>query len=61
MKDLAAKNGFELVNVGLEEMDGFMASKTKLYTEGARPHGPGQEAAVSRAAQPLHLATPGNG
>lgn len=35
MKELAAKSGFELVNVGVEEMDGFMASKVKLYTEGA--------------------------
>jgi tripartite-type tricarboxylate transporter receptor subunit TctC len=35
MKELAAKSGFELVNVGVEEMDAFMQSKTKLYTEGA--------------------------
>jgi tripartite-type tricarboxylate transporter receptor subunit TctC len=35
MKELAAKSGFELVNVGVEEMDGFMKEKTKLYTEGA--------------------------
>jgi tripartite-type tricarboxylate transporter receptor subunit TctC len=35
MKELAAKSGFELVNVGVEEMDGFMQSKVKLYTEGA--------------------------
>jgi tripartite-type tricarboxylate transporter receptor subunit TctC len=35
MKELAAKSGFELVNVGVEEMDGFMAQKVKLYTEGA--------------------------
>jgi tripartite-type tricarboxylate transporter receptor subunit TctC len=35
MKELAAKSGFELVNVGVEEMDSFMASKVKLYTEGA--------------------------
>lgn len=35
MKDLAAKSGFELVNVGVEQMDAFMAEKTKLYTEGA--------------------------
>jgi tripartite-type tricarboxylate transporter receptor subunit TctC len=35
MKELAARNGFELVNVGLEEMDAFMAEKVKLYTEGA--------------------------
>ena len=35
MKDLAAKNGFELVNVGLEQMDAFMKERTQLYTEGA--------------------------
>jgi len=35
MKELAAKSGFELVNVGTEQMEAFMAEKTKLYTEGA--------------------------
>ena len=35
MKELAAKSGFELINVGVDEMDGFMKEKTKLYTEGA--------------------------
>ncbi|MGQ0652604.1 MAG: tripartite tricarboxylate transporter substrate binding protein [Betaproteobacteria bacterium] len=35
MKELAAKSGFELVNIGVEEMDGFMKEKIKLYTEGA--------------------------
>ena len=35
MRELAAKSGFELVNVGVEEMDAFMKEKTKLYTEGA--------------------------
>ena len=35
MKELAARNGFELVNVGPDQMDAFMAEKTKLYTEGA--------------------------
>ena len=43
MKELAAKSGFELVNVGVEEMDGFMASKTKLYTEGAARMGLGKK------------------
>jgi tripartite-type tricarboxylate transporter receptor subunit TctC len=36
MKELAAKSGFELVNVGVEQMDAFMADKTKLYTEAAK-------------------------
>lgn len=35
MKELAARSGFELVNVGVEEMDAFMNEKVKLYTEGA--------------------------
>ncbi|MBC7434885.1 MAG: tripartite tricarboxylate transporter substrate binding protein [Bdellovibrionales bacterium] len=35
MKELAGKNGFELVNIGPDQMDAFMAEKTKLYTEGA--------------------------
>ena len=43
MKELAAKSGFELVNVGVEEMDGFMASKVKLYTEGAALLGLGKK------------------
>ena len=41
MKELAAKSGFELVNVGVEQMDGFMKEKTKLYTEGAQRLGLG--------------------
>lgn len=43
MKELAFKSGFELVNVGVEEMDGFMASKVKLYTEGAGRLGLGKK------------------
>ncbi|MDB5914392.1 MAG: tctC, partial [Ramlibacter sp.] len=43
MKELAAKNGFELVNVGMEEMDSFMAGKTRLYTEGAARMGLGKK------------------
>jgi tripartite-type tricarboxylate transporter receptor subunit TctC len=43
MKELAAKSGFELVNVGVEEMDRFMAEKTKLYTEGAARLGLGKK------------------
>ena len=43
MKDLAAKNGFELVNVGVEEMDAFMRERTKLYTEGAARLGLGKK------------------
>ena len=43
MKELAAKSGFELVNVGVEEMDAFMREKTKLYTEGAARLGLGKK------------------
>jgi tripartite-type tricarboxylate transporter receptor subunit TctC len=43
MKALAAKSGFELVNVGSEEMDGFMKEKTRLYTEGAARLGLGKK------------------
>jgi tripartite-type tricarboxylate transporter receptor subunit TctC len=43
MKELAARNGFELVNVGLDQMEGFMAEKTRLYTEGAARLGLGKK------------------
>ncbi len=43
MKELAAKNGFELVNIGLEQMDAFMKEKTKLYTEAAALLGLGKK------------------
>ena len=36
MKSLAAKSGFELVNIGVEEMDGFMKDKVNLYNESAK-------------------------
>ena len=42
MKELAAKSGFELVNVGVEDMDAFMKEKIKLYTEGAKRLGLGK-------------------
>jgi tripartite-type tricarboxylate transporter receptor subunit TctC len=43
MKDLAARSGFELVNVGLDQMDGFMKEKVRLYTEGAQRLGLGKK------------------
>ena len=43
MKALAAKSGFELVNIGVEEMDAFMREKSKLYTEGATRMGLGKK------------------
>ena len=43
MRELAAKSGFELVNVGTNEMDAFMREKVKLYTDGASRLGPGKK------------------
>ncbi len=43
MKELAAKSGFELVNVSVDQMDAFMKDKTKLYTEGAQRLGLGKK------------------
>lgn len=43
MKDLAAKSGFELVNVGVDQMEGFMKEKVRLYTEGAQRLGLGKK------------------
>jgi tripartite-type tricarboxylate transporter receptor subunit TctC len=36
MQDLAARSGFELINIGVEQMDAFMREKSKLYTESAK-------------------------
>ena len=42
MKELAAKSGFELINVGVEGMDKFMAEKIRVYTGAARQMGIGK-------------------
>ena len=39
MKELAAKSGFELVNVGVDKMDGFMKERTRIYTDAAKRMG----------------------
>jgi len=39
MKELAARSGFELVNVGVDQMDAFMKERIKVYTEVARRMG----------------------
>jgi tripartite-type tricarboxylate transporter receptor subunit TctC len=39
MKELAFKSGFELVNVGVDQMDNFMKEKVKVYTDVARQMG----------------------
>ncbi len=43
MKELAARSGFELVNVGLEQMDAFMKDKVRLYTDSAQQLGLGKK------------------
>jgi len=43
MKELAARSGFELVNVGTNEMDAFMKEKVKLYVDGAKRLGLGSK------------------
>jgi tripartite-type tricarboxylate transporter receptor subunit TctC len=42
MKELAAKSGFELVNVGVDGMDKFMAEKIRVYTGAAKQMGLGK-------------------
>ena len=39
MKELAAKSGFELVNVGVEQMDAFMKERIRVYTGVAKRMG----------------------
>ena len=39
MKELAAKSGFELVNVGVGEMDAFMKERVRVYTGVAKQMG----------------------
>ena len=39
MKALAAKSGFELVDVGVDKMDGFMKEKVRIYTDAAKRMG----------------------
>jgi hypothetical protein len=41
MKELAAKSGFELINVGLDQMDAFMKERAQVYGETARMMGLG--------------------
>ncbi len=41
MKELAAKSGFELVDVGVGKMDAFMKERAKVYTEAGKRMGLG--------------------
>lgn len=42
MKELAAKSGFELINVGVGEMDAFMRDKIRAYSETGKRMGLGK-------------------
>jgi tripartite-type tricarboxylate transporter receptor subunit TctC len=39
MKELAAKSGFELVNIGVDGMDAFMKERIRVYTDVAKRMG----------------------
>jgi tripartite-type tricarboxylate transporter receptor subunit TctC len=41
MKELAAKSGFELIDVGLDQMDSFMKERARVYGETAKMMGLG--------------------
>jgi hypothetical protein len=43
MKELAAKSGFELVNVGVDQMDAFMKQRVQVYTEVGKAMGLGNK------------------
>jgi tripartite-type tricarboxylate transporter receptor subunit TctC len=43
MKALADKSGFELVNIGTDQMEPFMKEKIRIYTEGAQRLGLGKK------------------
>jgi tripartite-type tricarboxylate transporter receptor subunit TctC len=45
MKELAAKSGFELVNVGVDKMDAFMKERVRAYTESGKRMGLGKATA----------------
>ena len=42
MKDLAARSGFELVNVGVDRMENFMNERVRAYTEAGKRMGLGK-------------------
>src|SRR6185436_5631691 len=42
MKELAAKSGFELVDVGVDKMDAFMKERVRAYTESGKRMGLGK-------------------
>ena len=42
MKELAARSGFELVDVGMDRMDAFLREKSRAYTEAGKRMGLGK-------------------
>ena len=42
MKELAAKSGFELIDIGMDRMDAFMREKTRVYSEAGKRMGLGK-------------------
>ena len=42
MKELAAKSGFELIDVGMDKMDAFMKDKIRVYTDAGKRMGLGK-------------------
>ena len=42
MKELAAKSGFELIDVGIDKMDAFMKDKIRVYTDAGKRMGLGK-------------------
>jgi tripartite-type tricarboxylate transporter receptor subunit TctC len=42
MKELAARSGFELVNIGVDQMEPFMKERTQVYADVAKRMGLGQ-------------------
>jgi len=43
MKELAAKSGFELINVGVDQMESFMKERARIYGETAKRLGLGEK------------------
>jgi tripartite-type tricarboxylate transporter receptor subunit TctC len=43
MKELAAKSGFELINVSVDQMDSYMKERAKVYGESAKRLGLGEK------------------
>ncbi|HET9821044.1 MAG TPA: tripartite tricarboxylate transporter substrate binding protein [Burkholderiaceae bacterium] len=43
MKELAAKSGFELINIGPDQMDAFMKERIRVYGETAKAMGLGKK------------------